>query len=214
MNKKNIAVLSIVSILLIAVIGFMIMKSDSVNAEQEIAKTNRTHPASGVKKQVTANGQVGSEKKPIAKKVSSGPKPGAPIKSGELNWLHIEDAGKLENKEGKKFLVDVYTDWCGWCKVMDKQTFSDPEIQKALNANFHVVKFNAEQKESIQFNGENYDLLQSGRNGVNALAVKMLGQRLSYPTLVYLDENLNIIKVTRGYKKPDQLMETLKLIAG
>jgi thioredoxin-related protein len=213
MNKKNIGILSVLALLLIALLGFMITKNDSGSTPVQEEQV-RSHPASGVKKQAMAKGNKTAEKISASRKASSGPKPGAPIKSGELNWLHIEDAGKLENKEGKKFLVDVYTDWCGWCKVMDKQTFTDPEIQKALNENFHVVKFNAEQKEPIQFDGEKYELVQSGRNGVNALAIKLLGQRLSYPTLVYLDENLNVIKVTRGYKKPDQLMQTLNLIAG
>ena len=73
---------------------------------------------------------------------------------GELNWLTIEEAQKIKNNEGKLYMVDVYTDWCGWCKVMDKKTFTDDGIKKYLDENFYVIKFNAEQKEPITFNGK------------------------------------------------------------
>ncbi|MBT8189664.1 MAG: thioredoxin fold domain-containing protein, partial [Bacteroidia bacterium] len=104
----------------------------------------------------------------------------------------------------------VYTDWCGWCKVMDKKTFTDEGIKKYLDENFYVVKFNAEQKEPIMFNGKEYVWRSGGRRGVNTLAVEMLNGRLGYPSLVFLDSNLEKIKVVPGYKTPDQLMDVIK----
>jgi thioredoxin-related protein len=83
---------------------------------------------------------------------------------------------------------------------MDKKTFTDPELIKYLNENFHVVKFNAEQKETLSFRGQTYNWQSSGRNGVNMLALELLQGRLSYPTLVYLNENLEPIRVSPGYK--------------
>ena len=209
-NNKFYTITTIIC-LSFGLIGFVSSCKDSQTKETTVQTKdeNRPHPASGVQQKSEVK-----KPRPQRAKKTSGPKPGEPLIAGELEWLHIEDAGKLKNSDGKKFLVDVYTDWCGWCKVMDKQTFSDPEIQAFLNENFHVVKFNAEQRESINFLGEQYDLIKSGRNGVNALAVKLLGQRLSYPTIVYLDENLNKITAVPGFKKPDQLMQTLKMIAG
>lgn len=131
--------------------------------------------------------------------------------NGALTWLTIEEAGKLgASNNDKKFLIDVYTDWCGWCKVMDKKTFSDPELIKYLNDNFHVVKFNAEQKETLSFRGQTYNWQSSGRNGVNMLALELLQGRLSYPTLVYLNENLEPIRVSPGYKDAPQLIAELK----
>ncbi|MBT8189299.1 MAG: DUF255 domain-containing protein [Bacteroidia bacterium] len=150
-----------------------------------------------------------------AKKAKSGQKAeNSHMNTGGLEWLTFEQAAKMKNKGSKKYLVDVYTDWCGWCKVMDKQTFTNPEVQAFLNENFHVIKFNAEQKEAIDFRGKKYEWLPAGRRGVNKLAMELLGSRLSYPTLVYLDENMNKIRSSPGFKKPDQLLSELRVITG
>lgn len=138
-------------------------------------------------------------------------KGGYDTKDGELTWLTIEQASEIgQASNDKKFLVDVYTDWCGWCKVMDKKTFTDPELIKYLNDNFHVVKFNAEQKEPVNYRGKTYEWMQSGRNGVNTLGIELLNGRLSYPTLVYLDTDLQPITVSAGYKTPELLLAELK----
>lgn len=129
---------------------------------------------------------------------------------GTLQWLTIEEADAIR-KEGtnKKFLVDVYTDWCGWCKVMDKKTFTDPALIAYLNENFHVVKFNAEQKETVRFKDQDYIWEPLGRNGINKLGLTLLQGRLSYPSLVYLDQEMDIISISPGYKEAPQLMSEL-----
>ncbi len=132
-------------------------------------------------------------------------------KTNQLEWLTIEEANDIL-KEGtnKKFVVDVYTDWCHWCKVMDKKTFSDPEVISYLNENFHMVKFNAEQKESVLHKGKEYIWQSMGRNGVNGLGIELLNGRMSYPSLVYLNEKFETILISPGYKEPQQLMGELK----
>ena len=134
------------------------------------------------------------------------------LDAGGLKWMTMEEASKLKNQEGKKFLVDVYTDWCGWCKIMDKKTFSDPALKRYLEENYHLVKFNSEQHDPINFKGKTYEWAPLGKNGINKLAFEIIGTALTYPTLVYLDENLDKIKYSSGYKKPDELMAELKLI--
>ena len=129
-----------------------------------------------------------------------------------LNWYSIDDLDKMNNLKDKKVLVDLYTDWCGWCKVMDKKTFTDPEIVQYLNDNFVLIKFNAEQRESVVFQGETYEWMKLGRKGVNKFAMKLADGRMSYPTLVYLDSNLNKIKASPGYKRPNQLMAELQAL--
>lgn len=129
----------------------------------------------------------------------------------KLEWITIEEAVKIaEGNNQKKFLVDVYTDWCGWCKVMDKKTFTDPELIKYINEHFYAVKFNAEQKEPIMFKGSLFEWQPSARGGVNSLAVGLLKGRLSYPSIVYLNPNLDPIIVSPGYKDPDKLLTELK----
>lgn len=131
---------------------------------------------------------------------------------GELNWLSISDIEKIDNPQGKKFLVDMYTDWCGWCKVMDKKTFTNPEVKKFLDENFYVVKFDAETKTPITFKGKEYNWVARGRKGTNELAIEMMKGRMSYPTMVYLDKDLNVISAIPGYKKPEQLINELKAL--
>lgn len=134
------------------------------------------------------------------------------LNAGGMLWMSMDEAIKFENSGNKKYIIDIYTEWCGWCKQMDKKTFSDPEVQKYLQENFNLVKFNAEQKESIEFKGQKYDWKDGGRRGINMLAVDLLGNRMSYPTIVYLDENMQKIKSSPGYKNPSQLIQELKVI--
>jgi thioredoxin-related protein len=129
-----------------------------------------------------------------------------------LNWYAIDDLDKMKNIEDKKILIDMYTSWCGWCKVMDKKTFTDPNVVKLLNEKFVLIKFNAERREPVTFQGENYEWLNTGRKGVNKLAMKMMSGRLGYPTLVYLDGNLNQIKSSPGYKTPEELIGELQVL--
>ena len=130
--------------------------------------------------------------------------------TGGLQWTSINSLESVSKSSNKKVMIDMYTSWCGWCKVMDKKTFTDPEVIAYLNDNFHVVKFNAEQREPVTFKGKQYEWVNAGRRGVNMLAHEMLNGRLGYPSLVYLDENLNKIKVSPGYKTPDVLLTELK----
>jgi len=130
--------------------------------------------------------------------------------SGALQWTSIDNLEAVTRNSNKKVMIDMYTSWCGWCKVMDKKTFTDPEVIKYLNDNYHIVKFNAEQKQPVTFKGKQYEWVNAGRRGVNMLAHEMLNGRLGYPSLVYLDENLNKIKVSPGYKTPDKLLTELK----
>ena len=134
-----------------------------------------------------------------------------PIEGG-MEWLSFDEVDKMSNKGDKKYLVDVYTSWCGWCKVMDKQTFTDDKVKDYVGENFHPVKFDAERKTPIPFNGKDYEWMPGGRKGINKLAVELLGGRMSYPSLVYLDKNMNKIKVSPGFKKPDQLLTELKAL--
>ncbi len=127
----------------------------------------------------------------------------------QVRWLTLAEAIELNRKEPRKFLVDVYTDWCGWCKRMDATTFSDEEIAKYLNAHFYSVKFNAEMKDSLTLGERTYHFVDQGRRGYHEVAAILTKGRLSYPTIVYLDEELRHIEVEPGYKTAEQLSERL-----
>ena len=136
-----------------------------------------------------------------------------PVEKVDVKWLSFEEAVELHQQNPKKLLVDLYTDWCGWCKVMDKNTYSKAEIANYINENFYPVKFNAEQKDPVLFNGHTFKFVPSGRRGVHELAAALTRNQLSYPTTVFLDEELRIIQPIAGYLKPDQ-MEPILLYIG
>jgi len=125
-------------------------------------------------------------------------------------WTTLENAIKLSKKDNKKILIDVYTDWCKWCKVMDEKTFQNAEMKSHLEKNYHLVKFNAEQKDPVTFNGKSYSYVSNGRRGNHTLAAELLDGQLSYPSLVVLDSDLNKMQTIRGYKSPEQLTDILK----
>lgn len=134
-------------------------------------------------------------------------------KTEEVAWLTFEEAIALHEQQPKKLLIDLYTDWCGWCKVMDKNTYSKEEIASYINENFYPVKFNAEQTESVEFRGHTFNFVPSGKRGVHELAAALTRNQLSYPTTVFMDEELRIIQPIAGYLKPEQ-MEPILLFIG
>ncbi|MBT1702271.1 thioredoxin family protein [Chryseosolibacter indicus] len=125
----------------------------------------------------------------------------APPEAGLVKWMSFEEAVEKSKTDKRKIFIDVYTDWCGWCKVMDKNTFNDPKVADLLNRNFYPVKFDAEQREDVIFNGNTFKFVESGRNGYHQLAAALLNNQLSYPTVVFLDEEFKMIQPVPGYRK-------------
>jgi thioredoxin-related protein len=102
-----------------------------------------------------------------------------------IKWYTLEEAEKLYIQNPRPIFIDTYTDWCGWCKKMDRETFTNSVISDILNNKFYPVKFNAEGKESITFFGKAY--INDGKSGnAHQLAVALLRGQLSYPTVVFL----------------------------
>lgn len=131
-----------------------------------------------------------------------------------VTWMTFEEAVERSKTEKRKIFIDVYTDWCGWCKVMDKNTFSEPMIAKILNEEFYPVKFDAEQKEDIVFNGTTFKFVPSGNKGYHQLAAALLNNQLAYPTVVFLDEGFSQAYPVAGYKKPEEFHQFLMYFLG
>jgi thioredoxin-related protein len=126
-------------------------------------------------------------------------------------WYTWEEAVELNKTKPKKIVVDVYTDWCGWCKKMEKAAFSNGEVTKYMADNFYPVKLNAEQRDRIIFGRDTFAFVETenGR-GVHTLAYALLDGKMGYPTLVYLDQDFRRIMISPGYKEKDDLMKELK----
>ncbi len=119
----------------------------------------------------------------------------------KINWLTIEEAELASKKEPKKILIDVYTDWCGWCKKLDATTFKNKEIVDQINKYYYPVKLNGEYRGTLHFKGVlfNYEDLGSGKRGYHELAAGFLQGKMSYPTVVILDEELTVLQSFNGY---------------
>jgi len=137
-----------------------------------------------------------------------------PVLEGEspVKWMTFEQAVERSKTEKRKIFIDVYTDWCGWCKVMDKNTFSEAEVAKILNENFYPVKFDAEQREDVVFNGTTFKFVPSGNKGYHQLAAALLNNQLSYPTVVFLDEEFRMIQPLAGYQKAPEFHRVIQFI--
>lgn len=118
----------------------------------------------------------------------------------EVKWLSIEEATKLSEKEPRKIFVDVYTDWCGWCKKMDKSTLKDPAIMTYLNKKYYAVKLNAESSKSITYKGKVMTEAE--------LATRVF-QATGFPTTVYLDPNMTVLQPVPGFLEVDLLNKIL-----
>jgi len=133
-----------------------------------------------------------------------------PSSSAKIKWMDFEEAVALNKKKPKKIFIDMYTDWCGWCKKMDGATFINPVIVEYMNANYYAVKFNAERKDTVVYNGTKFvNPNPTGQRSSHQLAMELLSGRMSYPSFIFLDENLNKITTVPGYRKAPEFESIL-----
>lgn len=136
--------------------------------------------------------------------------------TAQVNWMSMDEALAAQEKESRKIIVDAYTDWCGPCKLLDKNTFQNKKVAAFINDNYYAVKFNAEGIEEVNYldnvyTNPQHDPNRRGRNSQHefARAMKLRG----YPSIVFFDEEGKYIQPVVGYKTPRQLEIYLKMIA-
>ncbi len=131
----------------------------------------------------------------------------------EIKWMSMKDALTAQKKNKKPIFIDAYTVWCGPCKMLDKNTFSDEKVVKAINEKYNAVKFNAEGNEEIQFGGKLYtnpdyqEARKNSRNGMHQFTGFL--QVPGYPTMVVINSEGKIVKSIVGYKNADELISLM-----
>ena len=128
----------------------------------------------------------------------------------KINWLTFEEAYALHQEEPKKWVIDVWTTWSGWCKRMDATTFSDSLVIEHVNENFYAVSLDGEYKEDIQIADRTYSFVSEGRRGYHQLPAELMGGKMSYPTIVFLGDDLKNLSSLPGYRNAKDFLQIVE----
>ncbi|MCO4294380.1 DUF255 domain-containing protein [Solitalea sp. MAHUQ-68] len=129
----------------------------------------------------------------------------------EIKWLNIHEVEALMKNKPKKILIDVYTDWCGWCKTMDKKTYQNDDVVEIINRDFYAVKLNAETRDTITFNKKIY--AYNANYKCNEFAAAILNGHMAYPNTIFLDEKLQLLTNLTGFINSDEFIPILNYFA-
>jgi thioredoxin-related protein len=102
----------------------------------------------------------------------------------EVNWISLKEFNELYSKNPKPILFDVYTNWCGWCKEMDRTTYKNVKLVQYINEHYYAIKLNAESPDSLVFNEKKYGYKRKYKS--NELAEYLLYNQMQFPTTVFL----------------------------
>ena len=177
-----------------------------------VSKISYAQP-SKKKTKAAAPAKVESRKKQEAKMISSlnkGSETTQATVAKTITWLPLKDALAQSKASKKKILIDFFTDWCGWCKRMDKTTYEDPQVIEALNRYFLPVKFNAEREDSVNYRGVPYTMKAQGIRSTHEFAIHILSGKMGYPTTSFLGMDHDLLTNIPGYIQADEMTMILK----
>lgn len=128
--------------------------------------------------------------------------------------MSFNEALALQKKQPRKIMVDFYTTWCGPCKLLDKNTFSNPDLVDYVNKTFYAVKFDCEGNEIVKYKDrefKNPDYKPNAlRNSSHQFPASL--NIFSYPTVAFFDEEGNPILPFSGYFQVPEMELILKYI--
>ena len=129
----------------------------------------------------------------------------------QINWLSFDQLQEAYSKNPKPILVDLYTNWCGWCKEMDRTTYKNDKVIVYINQHYYAVKYNAESMDSVIFNNKKFGY--NARYKTNELAMHLSFDKFEYPNTIFLSGINARPAPLSGYMKPKELEAPLKYFA-
>lgn len=130
------------------------------------------------------------------------------VARGNMNWMTLDEVATQMEKEKRPILIDLYTDWCGWCKVMDKKTYSNKNVIGYLQQKFYPSKINAETRQNINFNGRLFGFNTNYKT--NDFALYLTQGQLSYPTTIIIPTDGSGPQAIPGFLSPAEFELILK----
>lgn len=131
-----------------------------------------------------------------------------PAEKEKINWMNLTEAQQKVKTEDKPVLIDLFTDWCYWCKVMDKKTYSNEKVIRYINEHFYPVKLDAETKMELSWNGKKYFFDKD--NKINNFALYVTDGQPGFPTtVIFPDVNKGPAPIS-GYMSVKEIEGILK----
>ena len=116
------------------------------------------------------------------------------------HWMTLDEAMASYQKEKRPILIDLYTDWCGWCKEMDKKTYANNKVAEYLDNRFYAVRLNAETRNQIKWDNKEYNYNPAYHS--NEFAVYLTNGKLQFPTTVIIPGDGSGPQAIPGYFAP------------
>ena len=131
-----------------------------------------------------------------------------------ITWVTFEQLQDSMKIKPKRVFVKIYADWCGPCKMMDKKTLTKERITEPLHDYYYSVAFNIEEQKNIKFKDSTFSVNPAlGKVGIHNLALHIGKEAgtVNLPTIVILDENLEVLYKFPGFMSVLNLEEVLYL---
>ena len=130
------------------------------------------------------------------------------IEKEKINWISIEEANLKMKTDPRPVMIDLYKNWCYWCKVMDKKTYTNSKVISYINSHFYAVKVNAETKDILKWDNKEYDY--NPGNKVNDFALYATGGELAFPNTIIFQKIQSQPASVPGFMEPKEMEVILK----
>lgn len=128
----------------------------------------------------------------------------------QVSWLTFEELDSVLKVNPKPVFIDFYTDWCVYCKKMDKEAFKNAEVVKEINTKYYALKFDAESEQEVLFDGQTFTKQKGNRFHDLALILGLNDRTFAPPTMIFLDKSFTTIERSFNYLSTKALLKKLK----